>query len=104
MLTFLVIVMLVVGVNTVLWGSVGLGRVLHHRLSRRAAPRGIRLTVRDVCVLVAAHNEEQVIEATINSAHALVPHGNVFVASDGSSDATAQIVRERGAQVVELDP
>lgn len=105
MLAFIIVLVLVVGLNTALWGTVGLGRVILHRLGRnRPTAGGIRLTVRDVCVLVAAHNEEEVIEATIKSAHALVPRGNVFVASDGSSDGTARIVTEHGAQVVELNP
>lgn len=105
MLAFIIVVVLVVGLNTVLWGSVGLGRVAHGFLTRnRATPGGTRLTVNDVCVLVAAHNEEQVIEATVQSAHSLVPAGNVFVASDGSSDGTAHIARDRGAEVLELNP
>src|SRR5690554_6416944 len=97
MLAFIIVVVLVVGLTTVLCCSVGLGPVIHGFLTRhRARPGGTRLTVDDVCVLVAAHNEEQVIEATVQSAHSLVPAGNVFVASDGSSDNAAKSARDRG--------
>lgn len=58
----------------------------------------------DVAVLVAAHNEEMVIAHTIRSALSLVPPGNVFVVSDGSSDDTVRIAREAGATVVDLQP
>ena len=103
MLTFLVILVLVVGINTTLWGLVGLGRVAHGAL-RRGEPEAGPLTADDVAVLIAAHNEEMVIAATVKSARSLFPRGHVFVASDGSSDRTVTIARRHGARVVELNP
>lgn len=58
----------------------------------------------DVAVLIAAHNEELGIQRTVDSAHEQVPRGNVFVASDGSTDATSRIARDAGAEVLEVSP
>jgi len=63
----------------------------------RAGP----LTVRDVAVLIPAHNEAVVIEDTLRSIMPLVPAGNVHVVSDASSDDTVEIARRAGAKVIE---
>ena len=83
----------VLGVNTVLWGIVGL--VPRDRLAR--SPATVRRPhARQPCrgrlrrCLIAAHNEELTIAGTIRSAFALVPPGNVFVVSDGSTDQQCQ--------------
>lgn len=93
------------------WGRWGRGRRTDRQEQRsdspatanRLVPVG-RLTKNDVAVLVAAHNEELVIEETILSASSLVDRANIFVVSDGSKDATAAIVRAAGANVLELNP
>jgi len=105
MLTFIIVLILVMGVNTTLWGLVGLVRVINQRM-RRGSPRTAveQLEAGDIAVLIAAHNEELVIADTIRSAAALVPLENIFVASDASTDATARVAREHGINVVELTP
>jgi len=105
MLIFVVILILVMGVNTALWGSVGLVRLISNRI-RREPPRPVKgqLQAKDVAILIAARNEELVIEDTIRSAAALVPLSNIFVASDDSKDATARIAGAKGINVVELVP
>lgn len=72
-------------------------------LSSSAPPAG-ELTPADVAVLIPAHNEEPVIAAAIASAMRLVPVSNIHVVADGCSDATAEIARAAGAQVLELQP
>lgn len=106
MLTFIVVLVMVLGVNTILWGVTGVCRVVVRRIRRHRGPRGgAEVVVDDVAVLIAAHNEELVIANTIRSALSVgVPGDHVFVASDGSSDATAEVARGFGAQVLELDP
>ncbi|HUA28551.1 MAG TPA: glycosyltransferase family 2 protein [Streptosporangiaceae bacterium] len=64
---------------------------------RRAGP----LTVRDVAVLIPAHNESVVIEDTLRAITALVPRGHVHVVSDASTDDTVEIARRAGAKVIE---
>ncbi|WP_349903554.1 glycosyltransferase family 2 protein [Parafrigoribacterium humi] len=106
MLAFVLVLVLVLGINTLVWGCTGLSRALL-RLSRgrRASAADPLLSVDDVAVLIAAHNEELVIAHTIDSALSVgVPSSHVFVASDGSSDATARLARSLGAQVLELNP
>jgi len=51
-------------------------------------------------VLVAAHNEAPRIAATLNALVRAFPGAPIWVADDGSTDATAEIARASGAQVV----
>ncbi|MEW6421476.1 MAG: glycosyltransferase family 2 protein [Deinococcota bacterium] len=53
-----------------------------------------------VAVVIPAFNEEETVAGVIQVARELTPE--VVVASDGSSDRTAQVAREAGARVVEL--
>ncbi|MFC4453229.1 glycosyltransferase family 2 protein [Deinococcus sonorensis] len=53
-----------------------------------------------IAVVIPAYNEEQHVGAVVQAALLLTPQ--VVVASDGSRDATAQVARDAGAQVVEL--
>ncbi|MBM9467042.1 glycosyltransferase family 2 protein [Nakamurella leprariae] len=104
----------VVGVSTVVWSLVGLGRLVAERIGRtgpagagrrgRVGPDGSALQPADVAVLVAAHDEELVIAGTIAAAATLVPVHHIHVISDGSSDRTAEIARAAGAQVLSLSP
>ena len=59
------------------------------------------MTVQDVAVLIPAHNEELVIEASIAAIAALVPRRNIHVVSDGSTDRTAELARRAGVHVIE---
>jgi poly-beta-1,6-N-acetyl-D-glucosamine synthase len=108
---FLVIVL---GVNLTLWTLIGGGRLAAERFRRGPDRRpgagagppaaGATLSPADVAVVIPAHNEEPVIAATIDSVRALVPARNVHVVADGCHDATAEIARAHGVNVLELDP
>ncbi|HEX6931320.1 MAG TPA: glycosyltransferase, partial [Streptosporangiaceae bacterium] len=66
------------------------------------APRsGELLTIEHVAVLMAAHNEEVVIDDSLAAITALVPPGNVHVVSDASTDATVALARQHGVNVIE---
>jgi glycosyltransferase involved in cell wall biosynthesis len=51
-------------------------------------------------VIVAAHNEAERIAATLAALARAFPGAPVWVADDGSTDATAQIARDAGAHVI----
>ena len=102
-------------VEVVFWVAVGLLLYTHlgyplvlaglARLTRRPpVPRATELP--SVSLIVAAHDEEDVIEAKVRDALALdYPREllEVIVASDGSVDRTAELAREAGAdRVLEL--
>ncbi len=121
----------VLGINFVIWGTVGAIRLTESRTARlsslrrppvqrrqRAKPAGkprrggaghqpvvrkVALSVGDVAVLIPAHNEAAVLSATLNSIMALVPERNVHVVSDGSTDDTTDIARQAGASVYETE-
>lgn len=51
-------------------------------------------------MIVAAHDEADRIGATLAALSAAFPRARLWVADDGSRDATAEIAREAGARVV----
>ena len=87
--SFVFFAIALIGVNSVLWGVVGLARYAYGRFrpARAATEQPPAVTTDRVAVLIAAHNEELVIAHTIASACAQVSPAHVFVASDGSTDA-----------------
>lgn len=106
-LQLLVLGVLMFGCNTVFWGAVGFGRTLKRRTRRLGGKHASTAHVPskdDVAILMAAHNEESVIDAAVQSACRLVRPDQIFVVSDGSSDQTVAIVRRRGANVLDLQP
>ena len=100
------------GGNFTVWGLLGLLRVVDERTTgrrRRARLRARALdaggregayTVDDVAVLVAAHNEEVVIEESLWAITGLVPAANVHVVSDGSTDRTVELAERCGVHVI----
>ena len=106
MLPFVILVVLLVGVSTILWSSIGLIRVIaswtNRPSDRDVLPR--HPATHDVAVIIAAHNEEMVISGTLRSIEKLIPATNIFVVSDGSSDRTVQIARAEGVNVLDLHP
>jgi len=54
----------------------------------------------DIHVIVAAYNEAPRIQATLAALAAAFPGAPVWVADDGSTDATSEIARRAGARVV----
>lgn len=123
MLAFVIALVLVLGVNTILWTVVGLVRYARLRADaatiarRRSGWRAVGPepdedtdddyappTVGDVAVLVAAHDEALVIAETIRSAGEHLPLAQVFVVSDGSTDDTVRVATAAGAQVYDLHP
>jgi poly-beta-1,6-N-acetyl-D-glucosamine synthase len=105
MITFLLVALLVVGVNTLIWTGAGLARLVRSRLwPPRPVDPSRRLAPADVAIITAAHNEALTIRQTIRSARAQVGRGQVFIVSDGSTDRTAAIARRAGARVLEVSP
>ena len=100
------LLVLALGVNLLLWGSVGAVRYLEQRGRRlfSAYVPVARIQPHQVAVLIAAHNEELGVRATVDAAHTQVPRGNVFVVSDGSTDATVAVATSAGASVYDLNP
>jgi biofilm PGA synthesis N-glycosyltransferase PgaC len=66
-----------------------------------AGPDSTAVTIADLAVLMAAHNEEVVIDDSLVAITALVPPENVHVVSDASTDNTVALARRRGVNVVE---
>jgi poly-beta-1,6-N-acetyl-D-glucosamine synthase len=94
------------GVNFVIWGVVGLARLLSERLSkhkkRKKQPWSI--TKARVAALVPAHNEEQNVGKTITALKRILPANNIYVGSDASTDGTYRLSQKFGVQVHDIRP
>ena len=53
--------------------------------------------------MIPAYNEEQTIADVVKCVKSIDKIQKVIVVSDGSTDSTAEIARECGADVIELD-
>lgn len=84
--------------------------VLPHLKPRRPAssvdarPAVQRITPSQVAVIMAAHNEETALPATLTALKKNLPAENIYLGSDASTDRTAAIARQYGCHVVELTP
>ena len=55
----------------------------------------------DLAVIVTARNEADGLGATLRALHATFPHAELWVADDGSDDATPHIALQEGARLVQ---
>lgn len=97
------LIVLILGVSTIFWSLVGIGRFVRGRV-RRTPPAEATVRPEEVAVLIAAHNEALVIRETIQAAARLVPLHNIHIISDASSDGTGAIARAAGVNELELHP
>lgn len=112
MLTIVLVGVLILGVNTLFWTTVGATRLVATWLRRRPPPqhgktsviKHRRFSAGDVAILIPAHNEAAVITDSLRAAAALLPLSHIHVVSDGSTDATVAIATQFGAQVFDLIP
>jgi glycosyltransferase involved in cell wall biosynthesis len=58
--------------------------------------------VNDTLVFIPAWNEEENLPAVLDSLAGALPEVDVLVVDDGSTDGTAQVAREHGAEVLSL--
>jgi glycosyltransferase involved in cell wall biosynthesis len=54
----------------------------------------------DTLVFIPAWNEEENLPAVLEEVHRELPHADVLVVDDGSTDRTADVAREHGAHVI----
>jgi glycosyltransferase involved in cell wall biosynthesis len=57
----------------------------------------------DTLIFIPAWNEEENLPAVLEELNAEIPSADVLVLDDGSSDRTAQVARDRGAQVLRFE-
>jgi glycosyltransferase involved in cell wall biosynthesis len=57
----------------------------------------------DPLIFIPAWNEEENLPAVLEELNAEIPSADVLVLDDGSSDRTAQVARDRGAQVLRFE-
>ncbi|NJC22653.1 cellulose synthase/poly-beta-1,6-N-acetylglucosamine synthase-like glycosyltransferase [Arthrobacter pigmenti] len=105
---FVLYTVIVLGLGTLLWTTVGIFRFVaerrrqKHHNANSTEDSGQTVLPEQVAILVAAHNEDAVIAETIASAAALVPLRNIFIVSDGSTDGTVTVARRADVRVLDL--
>ncbi|WP_051370963.1 glycosyltransferase family 2 protein [Mesorhizobium loti] len=92
------------GVNILFWCAVGIIRFVSEIGSREASggPSAIRLA--DVAVVIPAHNEAVALPKCIAALKEIIPARQIYVASDGSRDATVAIARAAGCRALDIQP
>lgn len=98
-----VVVVLLGGVSIPFWTIIGIIRTVHRPQRAELGTSGVP-ALSQVAILIAAHNEEFVIAATLQSATQQLAPEQVFVASDGSTDLTSAIARSYGVNVLDVQP
>ncbi|MGB7448107.1 MAG: glycosyltransferase family 2 protein [Ornithinimicrobium sp.] len=108
MTTWVVLLLLVLGLNVLFWGVVGLMRLIEEHGESEQVGRHVvdadrlhGLNIGDVAVLMAAHNEELVIARSLRSLADLMPADQIHVVSDASDDRTVALARRAGVNVIE---
>lgn len=85
---------------------IGSGYLVFILISAATAPKRKRaseprISPLSATIVIPAHNEEDVIAATLTSLAAVEPRLPVVVIADNCTDATAQLARDAGAAVIE---
>ena len=101
-LSIALIAVLVLGVNTLFWATVGVVRLVAEWTN--GSDDSHRFTPSDVAVLIPAHNEEAVIANSLQAVLKLLPAEQIHVVSDGSNDDTVMTAKGFGVNVYDLNP
>jgi len=92
------------GINIAFWCLVGLIRFVSELGARKQADVPPMIRVADVAVVIPAHNEQIALPKCIAALKAIIPAGQIYVASDGSRDATVAIARAAGCRALDIQP
>ena len=108
-MTILVVILVVLGVNFIFWGTIGLVRMVVDATKKQSGYSEInyldglhKIFPSEVAVMITAHNEEKVIEKTIRPLLKFVDKNNIFVMCDNCNDKTAEIAKNLGVNVLEF--
>jgi len=72
--------------------------------AQRTRAEGARIQPHEVAVVIAAHNEELTIGATIQSLLALTTPEHIYIGSDGSTDKTVEVVHSFECHADDIQP
>jgi cellulose synthase/poly-beta-1,6-N-acetylglucosamine synthase-like glycosyltransferase len=92
------------GLNITFWSAVGGLRFLSTLAPRRTTYALQAMSLADVAVVIPAHNEEIALPKCLKALTAIIPPEQIFVASDGSRDATLEIARAAGCNALDIQP
>ncbi len=95
-----------VGLSIAFWTFIGLVRFVSENVrgEEKAKPKKNRFSVKDIAVVIPAHNESLVIRGCIKAVRKSVPVRQIYVVSDGSTDNTKDQAKKEGANVSQLNP
>ena len=95
------------GISVFFWTFIGIIRYLTEEYlptKRKTIKPKVVVPISRVAACVPAHNEERAIAKTIKSLKKNIPAKDIYIASDGSTDKTAEIARAQKCNVIEINP
>ena len=92
------------GINIAFWCAVGLVRFVSEIGRAKRLQPLTAISIADVAVVIPAHNEEIALPKCIAALKAIIPARQIYVASDGSRDATVAIARAAGCRAIDIQP
>ena len=95
-----------IGISVGFWSLIGIVRYLFEKVFPKQKIKRKKLSrwPSKVAICLSAHDEQALIAKSIRSLISLVPPDQIFIASDGSIDKTAEISRRFGCNVLEINP
>ncbi|MES0022068.1 MULTISPECIES: glycosyltransferase family 2 protein [unclassified Mesorhizobium] len=92
------------GINIIFWCTIGVIRFVSEFGSRNATGALPSVRLADVAVVIPAHNEAIALPKCIAALKQIIPARQIYVASDGSRDATVAIARAAGCRALDIQP
>jgi cellulose synthase/poly-beta-1,6-N-acetylglucosamine synthase-like glycosyltransferase len=95
------------GIASSFWFIVGLLRYITEKIQKltpHKKRKRNRFRKSDIAVVIAAHNEQMAIVNCITALRRILPVHQLYVASDGSTDATTFRAQRTGVHVAQLKP
>lgn len=94
-----------IGFSTTFWFLMGLLRTLSETFKiPKPPPKKAKHSIKDIAVLIPAHNEELVIRDCINALKQSLKAKQIYVISDGSTDNTYMLAKKEGCHVIGTAP
>jgi biofilm PGA synthesis N-glycosyltransferase PgaC len=96
----------IAGFNFTIWLVVGIIRFLYEKVVPPPSSKPVYppITVKDIAVIVPAHNEELTLAKTLEPLLKEFPANHIYVASDYSTDRTVAIARSYGVRGLDIKP
>lgn len=88
-----------VGPNMLFWSSMGIFRFLFGEFQSQETRETQQVNLKEVAVLIAAHNEEIALPSCLAAISKLLPPAQIHIGDDASGDTTRKIAKDFGCKI-----